>query len=47
MTSAAMHVNRSLMLMGCLGPEILVAIWMKGQFCMVFDCDGCVGDSCR
>ena len=31
MTMVEMHVNRSLMLMDCLGPEILLAFWMKRQ----------------
>ena len=31
MTLVEMHMNRSLMLMDRLGPEILLAFWMKGR----------------
>ena len=30
MTLVEMHVNQSFMLIGCLGPEILVVFWIKG-----------------
>ena len=31
MALVEMHVNRPLMLMDCFGPEILFALWIKGQ----------------